>query len=317
MERTSRSSRRCPGATCAGVLRDLASGLALLHARRLVHRDVSARNAWLLPDGRANSSTSGRWRRSAGAMTSRERPRSSRRVAAGSRPRSAHRPLLARLLGVFPAHRSPRLRGAVARGAWSRCGRNARGLLRGASRSSSGRTCQACPRRSRPSWRACSADDPLARPTTAADVIDRLQVIASLESDAPSRVLESYLTSPLFVGRTAERDTLRAAFSGAVSGRAASAIVEGPSGLGRTRLLQEVALEARVAGAVVLHAEPLFIAGPWASRTSSRCACSPPCPSRRLPPPHPMRGPRARVADPPRPAQAVGRAARRDAATAR
>lgn len=35
------------------ILRDVASGLALLHARRLVHRDLSARNIWLAPDGRA------------------------------------------------------------------------------------------------------------------------------------------------------------------------------------------------------------------------------------------------------------------------
>jgi serine/threonine-protein kinase len=34
------------------ILRDAASALALLHARRFLHRDVSARNVWLTPDGR-------------------------------------------------------------------------------------------------------------------------------------------------------------------------------------------------------------------------------------------------------------------------
>src|SRR5262249_12714250 len=34
------------------ILRDIASGVALLHARRLIHRDLSARNVWLMPDGR-------------------------------------------------------------------------------------------------------------------------------------------------------------------------------------------------------------------------------------------------------------------------
>jgi serine/threonine-protein kinase len=33
------------------ILRDLASAIALLHARCLIHRDLSARNVWLMPDG--------------------------------------------------------------------------------------------------------------------------------------------------------------------------------------------------------------------------------------------------------------------------
>lgn len=35
------------------VLRDAASALALIHSRRMVHRDVSPRNLWCTPDGRA------------------------------------------------------------------------------------------------------------------------------------------------------------------------------------------------------------------------------------------------------------------------
>src|SRR5690349_4344221 len=34
------------------ILRDVASALALVHARRLLHRDLSARNVWRCPDGR-------------------------------------------------------------------------------------------------------------------------------------------------------------------------------------------------------------------------------------------------------------------------
>jgi serine/threonine-protein kinase len=35
------------------LLRDAASALALIHSRRMVHRDVSPRNLWCTPDGRA------------------------------------------------------------------------------------------------------------------------------------------------------------------------------------------------------------------------------------------------------------------------
>ena len=35
------------------LLRDLASALALIHSRRLAHRDLSPRNVWCTPDGRA------------------------------------------------------------------------------------------------------------------------------------------------------------------------------------------------------------------------------------------------------------------------
>src|SRR5690606_21079011 len=41
-----------PWRDVCGVLRDVASALALLHARKLLHRDVSARNVWRTGEGR-------------------------------------------------------------------------------------------------------------------------------------------------------------------------------------------------------------------------------------------------------------------------
>ena len=86
--------------------------------------------------------------------------------------------------------------------------------------------------------------------------MNRLQVVASLEPDTQGRALESYLGSPAFVGRAAERDAIRRALASAASARPSTVIVTGAPGVGRTRLLSEMALEARLEGAVVLQAEP-------------------------------------------------------------
>ncbi len=245
-----------PWSDVCRVLRDLASGLALLHARRLVHRDVSARNAWLLPDGRAKlidfgtMATFGRRDDFAGT-TPFIAPESLRGLDLDQRTDLYSLGALGYFLLTGRHAFAARLPGEL-ESKWRERPRSASRRVAELERPD----LPGLPAALETLVEGLLSADPLARPTTAADVIDRLQVIASLESNAPIRVLESYLTSPLFVGRAAERDALRAAFAGAVSGKATSAIVEGPSGLGRTRLLQEVALEARLAGAVVLQAEP-------------------------------------------------------------
>jgi predicted ATPase len=55
-----------------------------------------------------------------------------------------------------------------------------------------------------------------------------------------------------FVGRTRELEALSAAFDAAVSGRAATALVGGEAGVGKSRLVGELADQARAAGARVV-----------------------------------------------------------------
>src|SRR5205085_7824597 len=43
-----------PWRQVCSYLRQIAAVLGMLHARRLLHRDVSPRNIWILPDGRLN-----------------------------------------------------------------------------------------------------------------------------------------------------------------------------------------------------------------------------------------------------------------------
>jgi tetratricopeptide (TPR) repeat protein len=251
-------SRRAPMpyVEACRILRDVASGVALLHARRLLHRDLSARNVWLMPDGRVKLIDFG-------AMATFGKPAD----VSGTPPfiaPEAHD-------GLALDQRAD-LYALGALGYYLLTGRHAfpaRSLVELPARW-----------RERPkpvSKRVAELDrqdlvevppalgglidallsrDPLARPTTAADVIDRLSVIAGLKPAERIHQPDGYLQSPAFVARSAERQALRDAFAAAAEGRSSSVVVESAPGFGRTRLLGEFALEARLAGAVVLHADP-------------------------------------------------------------
>jgi tetratricopeptide (TPR) repeat protein len=241
--------------TCK-ILRDVASGLALLHARRLIHRDLSARNVWLTADGRVKVIDFGTM------------------AAFGRATDIAGTPPFIAPESVHGSHLDQRtdLYGLGALAYYLLTGRQAFPARSLAELESIWRT------RPRPASRRVSelgradlpevplaldalvdsllSGDPLARPTNAADVIDRLTVIASLEPIEQSHVAQSYLSRPAFIGRTAERGTLRGLFDGATLGCGACVTVESPQGLGRTRFLTESSLEARLAGGgIVLQAE--------------------------------------------------------------
>jgi DNA-binding CsgD family transcriptional regulator/tetratricopeptide (TPR) repeat protein len=60
------------------------------------------------------------------------------------------------------------------------------------------------------------------------------------------------ISSPLFVGRTAELEALDAVLAAARAGAASTVLVSGEAGIGKTRLLEEFASRARAGGARVL-----------------------------------------------------------------
>ncbi len=97
--------------------------------------------------------------------------------------------------------------------------------------------------------------DRLARPTSAAEVIDRLTAIAQLDASPELEVERGYLASSAIVGRAKELVTFRDALERARLGQGSAYVLEAPSGMGKTTLLREAALEARLSHAVVLHAE--------------------------------------------------------------
>jgi len=71
-----------------------------------------------------------------------------------------------------------------------------------------------------------------------------------------------------FVGRARELDELRAGLADAVSGRGCFFMVSGEPGIGKTRLVDELAAEARRQGVQVLWGRCTTT---WHRRSGSRC----------------------------------------------
>ncbi|MFT3924868.1 MAG: protein kinase [Myxococcales bacterium] len=96
--------------------------------------------------------------------------------------------------------------------------------------------------------------DPVKRPSSAAEVIVRLNQIAGLEPDDAVELAQSYLSSARFVSRRKELSIIDQALARAVERRGGGLLVTGAGGIGRTRLLQEVALLAQTRGARIVRA---------------------------------------------------------------
>ncbi len=230
---------------CA-LLRDVAFSLAIVHSRRLVHRDVTPRNVRCTENGRAKLMDFG-------AMV----PMGPVKRVVGTPPfvppEAINRQPLDGRADLFSL-------GALAY--WLLTGRNAypaRKLeqLRDAWRS----------RVSNPSGVAPEIPqglsslvmsllnlDRLARPVNAAEVIDRLGAIAGLPEDESLGVCQAYLTTPNLVGRAKQLAKCRKHVLNGVRGSGAVLVIMGAPGMGRSRLLMSCMLDAKVVGATVASA---------------------------------------------------------------
>jgi tRNA A-37 threonylcarbamoyl transferase component Bud32 len=92
------------------------------------------------------------------------------------------------------------------------------------------------------------------RPRSTADVVNLLDALAGLPPDTEEAFVQGYLDSTSFVGRARERHQFIADLARAAQSHPLALIIEGPAGSGRTRLLQELALRARISGAIVISA---------------------------------------------------------------
>jgi hypothetical protein len=246
-----------PWREVCSTMRDLASALALLHARHLLHRDLSARNVWRTEDGTIKLLDFGGLS-PFGKLTD----------FVGTAPYAAPETLRTRTLDqradlyalgalgyflltgrhAFPAHAIGELEEH-----WSHPPAPPSQLLRAQQRID----VSDMPGALDELIGALLALQPAERPFSAAEVIDRLQVIhpsSELIESAP--LAEGFLESRAFVGRVWERKKLRSALKQALAGHATSVVIQGPSGIGRSRLLSELAFDARTAGALVLQLAP-------------------------------------------------------------
>jgi tetratricopeptide (TPR) repeat protein len=97
--------------------------------------------------------------------------------------------------------------------------------------------------------------DPLSRPLHAAQVIDQCCAIAGLAVGDSELAAESYLASGRLVGRAAEQEWMERRISSALAGHGNEVLVAGAPGVGKTRMLHEIALDAQLLGALVLRGD--------------------------------------------------------------
>lgn len=231
-------------------LRDIATSLSLLHARRLIHRDLSPRNVKTTPDGHCKLLDFG-------AL-----------VDFGT---------TTGIVGTPPLVPPEALRGAAldqrydlyalgALGYWlltgehafpARCLDDLELLWERPARAPSSLVA-GIPKALDALILALLSANPLARPGSAAEVIARLNTIGQLplEDEAErKRLAASFLIVPPFVGRDSELARLEGDIDSARRGEGRAVRVEASAGTGRSRLLEEVGLRSQTAGATVLRAD--------------------------------------------------------------
>jgi tetratricopeptide (TPR) repeat protein len=232
--------------TCR-LLHDIASSLAILHSRGLLHRDVSSRNVRRTGDGHAKLIDFG-------AMASMGVVKD----VVGTPPFTAPEVLQ---LQALDARADLFSLGAL--GYYLLVGRHAypaRRLheLRDVWRSRPGPPSRVLPDLP-PALNALImqllALDRSARPQSAAEVMERLCAIADLPREERIEVSRAYLTTPTLVGRERVLSAVRNHMLSLMRGDGAALLIEGVAGSGRSRVLDACVLEAKLLGVAVVRAD--------------------------------------------------------------
>jgi len=250
-----------PFAQACRYLRDIATSLALLHARRLLHRDITPSNVRVTADGRCTLIDFG-------TLTSFGIPE--------------------RTIGTPPCMPPEALRGAPldqradlfsfgALAYWTLTRKHAYHArtskelpaVWAQSVVAPSKLAAGIPEQANTLILALLNLDPNARPSSIAEVVDRLAALCKLppEDERSERALaESYLAHTQLVGRDSELNALRDRITRLKQGQGGAVILNGPSGSGRTRLLRELSLQAE------LLSVPTVLVDGTATRSAYGCA---------------------------------------------
>jgi tetratricopeptide (TPR) repeat protein len=244
------------------IMVEAATGLGLLHARRLVHRDISPRNLWRTPDAQIKLIDFG-------ALAPFGQPGDIVGTPPFVAPEALHgQPLDQRtdlyalggllywlLTGVhaYPAKSLHDLHSF-----WLNPVIAASRRVANLERSE----LPPIPADLDALIDSLLSQDPRARPSNTGDVIDRVNAIAGLSSARRVSSSEHALHQAAYVGRERERRHFRRQLQLARGGRGGVTTLEGRRGEGRTRVLNELALDARLGGTTVLHVDAAACDGP-------------------------------------------------------
>ena len=249
-----REAAKAPYRDACRHARDVASSLALLHAHRLVHRDVSPRNVRVTAGGRAKLLDFGTLTPFGAPPDIAGTPSCVPPEALNGSPLD-HRADLYSLGSVlywlltareaFPAKCLDDLPALLEReplppSAFADCPEELDALVV-----------------------AMLHRNPLARPSSAAEVIERLDAIARLEPEPQNDVVHGYVVSAKTVGRAAEMARIGQAVERALRRQGGGLLVLGERGLGKTRLAREAALASQLRGATVLFVDAAAQEGPY------------------------------------------------------
>lgn len=245
-----RSSAPLPYSTACTYIRDVATSLALLHARRLLHRDLSPTNVRMTGDGHCKLLDFGAL--AAFGYTSHVvgtpplvPPEAFDGSSLDQRSDLYSLGALAYFLltgrHAFPARDMDQLAGL-----WGQPIPPPSALVHG------------IPEALDSLVLSMLSTDPRARPVIAAEVIARLTVIAELppeDSSEVERLAQSFLASPRFIGRATELRRVHELVQGVSTGHGGAIRIEAVAGMGRTRLLEEIGMGGQMAGLAVIRAD--------------------------------------------------------------
>jgi tetratricopeptide (TPR) repeat protein len=234
---------RLPPREACLLLRDVASALAAVHARGLVHRDLSARNVRVI-DGRAKLFDFGvlvnvGWVGDVAGTPAYVAPEMLRGLAVDGRVDLYSLGVLAyrMLTGTLPY--------------------DVRDMdeleARWAAPVVPPSTLAPVPEALEDLVLDLLCLEPLGRPASAAVLIERLTAIGSLEPDPQLAVTPGFTESAALVGRETELGMLAKLLGATQRGEACAFVVEAESGAGKSRLLQELGIRAKLEGALALR----------------------------------------------------------------